>query len=492
MSGGADPFLLQKLEFLELELQESKEREAKLKKSYDSLLALMNATSPTFHTEDELEKVKSAYQSEVFDLKQRLKLDRDRLDSETASFRAKIKDLELELRLSDREKTDLRQKLTNLAVQKQQFQPEIDESQEKSALETRLQGLVSQFEQHKDLANREKERITREYESKLREFTKEKSELMTLITHADAKAAEQRQKLADLKGDYEAIKAELRSTRAENEAFKANRPTKRYRDAVEEEKQRLLSQVQSLQGKIQTFTGRNGSKGEGRRLTTRESASDRPGEVVVLRGQLAQAEKAIETLKSDLAEERRKLQVSQLSPKSPQLDDPRPAQVSNSLSTVRQSRCEDSYLLDKLKDQLAEHSHNLEAAKDQLRDSKVETAQLQLQKERIQVDLEKMNIESKQLKLDWSVERERLLDEIRKLKSEVKFLIGKLVKAKGKLTVGGELTDTLKQDTRSRSVNKTRLSARAASPQRHCVSPLNLSVITRAESPCWNQSLDVL
>ena len=130
-----------------------------------------------------------------------------------------------------------------------------------------------------------------------------------------------------------------------------------------------------------------------------------------------------------------------------------------------------------------EAGQKCEDLSEQLRSAQVEAKQLQLQKERLQVELDRVSVDTKQFNLDWSEERRKLQDEVKKLKAELKYYIGKLVKVKGKLAV--ELTETLRKEgldvSRSRSVSKVR-----------GVSPLNLSVITRAESPCLTQSMDVM
>lgn len=476
----ADPFLAQKLEFLTLELQESKEREQKLKQTYDSLLSLIN--SPAY-SEQALPKPS---QTEVEEVRFQAKQDRDRLELECREWQKRVHTLELDLKeakaMAERERMELRAEIARLLADKQAWEyhqrsvaEEKARQPSKSDLDRRLQALSQQFEAYKEAAERDKERILTQAEAQLRDasnaYGKEKADLMRIISEAEGKAVEQREKLASLRSEYEGMKTDLATARLENESLR--KPVRHYKDKVEEEKQRLLTQVQSLQGKILSFRHTPRTK------TARE---ERPAsEVAVLRAQLAKAEKTVETLKIELNEERRKQQIS---PKTVE----RAFQVSNSMSTLKQSR-DDGFLSDRLREQLVEAGQKCEDLSEQLRASQIESKQLQLQKERLQVEMDRANVETKQLQLDWSEERRQLQDEVKKMKAELKYYIGKLVKVKGKLAVECEMTETLRKEgvldvSRSRSVSKVR--------SHRGVSPLNLSAIARAESPCLTQSIDVM
>jgi len=469
-----DPFIAQKLEFLTLELQESKEREQKLKQTYDSLLSLIN--SPAL-SEDSGRKQARA---EVEEVRAKAREERERLETECRNWQRRVKELELDLKAGratgERERMELRAEVARLQADKQAWEYQQRSLAEEKArlpnkadLDRRLQALSQQFEAYKEAAERDKERLQAQADSQLRDasnaYAKEKTDLLRLISDAEGKAAEQREKLATLRSDYEALRGNLSAVRLENETLR--KPVRRYKDQVEEEKQRLFSQVQSLQGKIMSFHQTPRTK------TARE---DRPAsELAVLRAQLGKAEKTVESLRIELAEERRKLQFS------PKISD-RPLQVSNSMSTVKHSR-DEGFISERLREQLVEAGQKCEDLSEQLRSAQVEAKQLQLQKERLQVELDRVSVDTKQFNLDWSEERRKLQDEVKKLKAELKYYIGKLVKVKGKLAV--ELTETLRKEgldvSRSRSVSKVR-----------GVSPLNLSVITRAESPCLTQSMDVM
>lgn len=469
-----DPFIAQKLEFLTLELQESKEREQKLKQTYDSLLSLIN--SPAL-SED---SVRKQAQTEVEEVRARAREERERLESECREWQRRVKELELDVKegraTGERERMELRAEVSRLQADKQAWEYQQRSLAEEKArlpnkadLDRRLQGLSQQFESYKEAAERDKERLLAQADAQLREasnaYGKEKTDLLRLISDAEGKAADQREKLAALRSDYEALRGDLAAARLENNTLK--KPVRRYNDQVEEEKQRLFSQVQSLQGKIMSFRQTPRTK------TARE---ERPAsELAVLRAQLSKAEKTVETLRIELAEERRKAQFS------PKTSD-RPLQVSNSMSTVKQSR-DEGFMSERLREQLSETAQKCEDLSEQLRSAQVEAKQLQLQKERLQVELDRVSVDTKQFHLDWSEERRKLQEEIKKLKAELKYYIGKLVKVKGKLAV--ELTETLRKEgvdvSRSRSVLKGR-----------GVSPLNLSAITRAESPCLTQSMDVM
>ena len=504
MSQSADPFMLQKVEFLEMELQESKERESKLKKTYDSLLGLLNATSPAFrnHTESELSKVNDTYQRELSDLKRKSKEEKDRLESECRALRKHCTELELDLKqggvTAEREKLEMRQVISQLEADKSALESTLqaEEAEKcrqslKGDLSQRLQQLTIQFEQYKEASDREKEKLSVDCEAKLTEvsnsYAKEKSDLLNLVSQNEGKTNGLREKLTQIRGENDALKSELANLKRELDGLRGK---KRYSEQVEEDKQRLLSQVQSLQGKIQGFSLKQSPR---LKTTPRESASDRPlTEISALKSQLIRSEKTVEMLKIELSEERKRQETMV---KTSVTREDRPLQVCNGASAGKLGRGEEGIMVEKMREQMEEKCRVVDGVKDQLRDSKVELAQLQLQKERLQIDLEKMNIESKQLKLDWSVEREKLTSEVTKLKNEVKFLIGKLVKAKGKLAVEGELNETLRKggisdSFRSKSVLKGRATTRGVSPQRSFISPLNLSSITRAESPCISQSIE--
>lgn len=469
-----DPFVAQKLEFLTLELQESKEREQKLKQTYDSLLSLIN--SPAL-SED---SGRNQAQAEVEEVRAKAREERERLETECRDWQRRVKELELDLKAGratgERERMELRAEVARLQADKQAWEYQQRSLAEEKArlpnkadLDRRLQAVSQQFEAYKEAAERDKERLLAQADAQLREasnaYGKEKTDLLRLISDAEGKAAEQREKLAALRSDYEALRGNLSAVRLENESLR--KPVRRYKDQVEEEKQRLFSQVQSLQGKILSFRQTPRTK------TARE---DRPAsELAALRAQLSKSEKTVESLRIELAEERRKQQFS------PKISD-RPLQVSNSMSTVKHSR-DEGFISERLREQLVEAGQKCEDLSEQLRSAQVEAKQLQLQKERLQVELDRVSVDTKQLHLDWSEERRKLQDEVKKLKAELKYYIGKLVKVKGKLAV--ELTETLRKEgvdvSRSRSVSKAR-----------GVSPLNLSAITRAESPCLTQSMDVM
>ena len=75
------------------------------------------------------------------------------------------------------------------------------------------------------------------------------------------------------------------------------------------------------------------------------------------------------------------------------------------------------------------------------------------------------------------------------LKSEIKFLIGKLLKAKTRVDCGSESKETVNKSgliptVRSKSVKKQVFSGKL-------VSPLDLSAITRSDSPFYVSKMDI-
>lgn len=118
------------------------------------------------------------------------------------------------------------------------------------------------------------------------------------------------------------------------------------------------------------------------------------------------------------------------------------------------------------------------------------------QTERCRVELEKSVLETRTLRQNQQIADQKHSESEIALKNEIKFLIGKVLKAKSKLAVESELSDSFKREgilstLRSRSVNKSRYNPRPPSPILRSISPLNLSVISRAESPFGVNEIDL-
>lgn len=132
-------------------------------------------------------------------------------------------------------------------------------------------------------------------------------------------------------------------------------------------------------------------------------------------------------------------------------------------------------------------AENLSEKKDkEIRDLRMHIEKISLQKERVQLELDRAMLELKQYKLDRNMVDEKRNENENALKNEIKFLIGKLLKAKSKLASEGDLSETIKKEAmnitmRTRSALKNRIDMR--SPIDRPISPLNLSVISRSESP---------
>lgn len=71
----------------------------------------------------------------------------------------------------------------------------------------------------------------------------------------------------------------------------------------------------------------------------------------------------------------------------------------------------------------------------------------EVQKEILQIQIEKYEIESKELKKELEKIKEETVSNEHKLKNEIKFLIGKLLKAKSKLSTEGELSESIRRES---------------------------------------------
>lgn len=110
-----------------------------------------------------------------------------------------------------------------------------------------------------------------------------------------------------------------------------------------------------------------------------------------------------------------------------------------------------------------------------------------LEIERAEVDLNKCNLKLQQNEIYWAMSDEKRSETELALKNEIKFLIGKLLKAKSKHgdNETNETTKTGMMTTvRSKSVRKP-------VPLKKIISPLDLSVITRSDSPFCISQIDL-
>lgn len=90
-----------------------------------------------------------------------------------------------------------------------------------------------------------------------------------------------------------------------------------------------------------------------------------------------------------------------------------------------------------------------------------EIENLLLQNERVKLKLDRTQLEMEQMANELERTRKDQLENETSLKNEIKFLIGKLLKAKSKLAVEGELCETVRKEgmlstLRIRSLNKSR------------------------------------
>ena len=98
---------------------------------------------------------------------------------------------------------------------------------------------------------------------------------------------------------------------------------------------------------------------------------------------------------------------------------------------------------------------------------------LALENEKVKVQLERAKFEIEQMNVEMQRSRREQLENENNLKNEIKFLIGKLLKAKSKLTVETELSETVRKDQmltglKYRSFNKSRSSLRSSEKYTDC------------------------
>jgi hypothetical protein len=130
----------------------------------------------------------------------------------------------------------------------------------------------------------------------------------------------------------------------------------------------------------------------------------------------------------------------------------------------------------------------VETKERQHKDQKIELETVYIQKERLQMEVDRLKTELHTLHTDWVHSEEKRTQTELALKNEIKCLIGKLLKAKNRLVAeSGELSETLLKEAsmsvaHCKSVNRSRTSVSRLSTQRPS-SSLNISAIPRAESP---------
>lgn len=115
--------------------------------------------------------------------------------------------------------------------------------------------------------------------------------------------------------------------------------------------------------------------------------------------------------------------------------------------------------------------------------------QLTSELEKTNSELSKVHLKLQQHEIYWKMSDEKRSETEMALKSEIKFLIGKLLKAKTKTENGSESKETVNKSgliptVRSKSVKKQVVSNKM-------ISPLDLSAITRSESPFYVSKMDL-
>lgn len=78
--------------------------------------------------------------------------------------------------------------------------------------------------------------------------------------------------------------------------------------------------------------------------------------------------------------------------------------------------------------------------------SEIEYENFFIQNERLKLQVDRGKLELSQLSEELERTRKEMMENESGLKNEIKFLIGKLLKAKSKLSVEGELSETIRRD----------------------------------------------
>jgi soluble cytochrome b562 len=98
---------------------------------------------------------------------------------------------------------------------------------------------------------------------------------------------------------------------------------------------------------------------------------------------------------------------------------------------------------------------------------------LALENEKVKVQLERSRFEVEQISMQLERNRREQMENENNLKNEIKFLIGKLLKAKSKLNAESELSETVRKDQiltglKFKSFNKSRASLRSSDKYTDC------------------------
>ena len=394
----------QKIEFLEMELEEVRRREDNLKKINNSLMQAIN-NEPTIlkdQTFAELQKANEQYLSELGMLKKKHKEQTTSLEKQVQELFLMKKELQIDLKhektAAESEKYELLGAIKQLESEKQFLEQSLRKREE-----SRMEGILN-------------EKNTKDRQDSIRyRYSLDKSFGESRIVHN--KENEQ------LRGKLEIFMTKLKNKKEKIKRLKEKTNEKTLRMRIEE-----------LEDEIETYKMVCKKQSP---MQNRHSDSER-------------------NLKREL-------------------DD--------ALMTI-----------DKFKRQANDKTTSdlkvLVNKKDlEIRELKEKLSLSKLEIERVEVDLNKCNLKLQQNEIYWAMSDEKKSETEIALKNEIKFLIGKLLKAKSKHGTDNDSNETTAKTgmittVRSKSVRKPTAPKKA-------ISPLDLSAITRSESPFCTSQIDL-
>ena len=524
-----DAFLAQRLEFLSAELEEYKAREAALKKMNDSLLEAMQQVAPSSlrdHTMSELEKVTAQYSKELAEAKARAQEDLLKSERSLRELDRRLKESELDQKQAEvshtREKLELRETVRQLENDKAALAARVKALEEerglgreavKHELELKLHAAQRELSIQKEEARTELLKAREAADRTVAElkgiFAKESDQQKSQIAQLIAKCKRQHEKIMRLKegnGSEEVYTEEIEKLSSELEALRSAARTPRYPTQLEEERDALQQEVEQLQ-----FHLRQRESPERQVEPLRRSNEELRTRVEALQEVNLQLRSALEDRGQDLAQAEGLLDAKErelegkaalLASLSREVDDYRcrssgkgkrqcnlhwnsdmplstPKKHSDTCSTLLGSPTQEAFRGDL-------------AAKDlRIQDLGMELERTQVQRDRAKVDMDKALFELRRLKIEWSKEA-KLRESVEVgLRNEIKRLIGKVLKVKGKYAAVAELNETQRKEPVSRTLRPRSTARLRASPLQRGASPINLSVISRTGSPFGASELDL-
>ncbi|OMJ73293.1 hypothetical protein SteCoe_28043 [Stentor coeruleus] len=361
----SEALLKQKIEFMQIELDEFKKKEENFRRTNECLMQALgtnDSTSINSHAHEELKKTNEQLEKEIFELKTRYKDKVALLEKEKQELLLSSKELEYSLK------------------------------QQRLAMETEKLEIVSQ------LQKLESDKLAAEQALKSYEHDKSyQQELQKYQTDM---------KVLDLQRQLELQREESRNelTKARQESDKAIIELKQM---YEKEMDSLKNQSWQMQEKLrsQAYTIEN----------MKEESNPKLLEI------------RIEELENELEYYKSLKPNTSTKKKNPEEND-----------EIFLSSRED---LSEIKNSASKSRRNQRPSPD------FEIENLILQNERLKLQFDRARLEIDQLSIELDRTRREQIDSENALKNEVKFLIGKLLKAKSKLSAEGELSETVRKES---------------------------------------------